>query len=174
MQGIIKALRDGFGFVTMEGSDKDMFFHANNMEGVEFNDLQMGQTLSYELGEGRDGRQQAINVPPNSKKNSRDFSRVFFMCYERLWFFEINTTSSSRTCWSMNWFCYNSFTKKKSVYLTSYANSSCWLEPHKCETSSTNHKWNSSSNSKNSVTTAIVVAIMSQRSQAKRFWTAHT
>ena len=62
MQGIIKALRDGFGFVTMEGSDKDMFFHANNLEGVEFNDLEMGQTLSYELGEGRDGRQQAINV----------------------------------------------------------------------------------------------------------------
>ena len=62
MKGTIKALRDGFGFVTMEGADKDMFFHANNLEGVEFNDLQMGQTLSYELGEGRDGRQQAINV----------------------------------------------------------------------------------------------------------------
>jgi len=62
MKGTIKALRDGFGFVTMEGAEKDMFFHANNMEGVEFNDLQMGQTLSYELGEGRDGRQQAINV----------------------------------------------------------------------------------------------------------------
>ncbi len=62
MKGTIKALRDGFGFVTMEGADKDMFFHANNLEGVEFNDLQMGQTLSYELGEGRDGRQQAVNV----------------------------------------------------------------------------------------------------------------
>lgn len=62
MKGTIKALRDGFGFVTMEEGDKDMFFHANNLEGVEFNDLQMGQTLSYELGEGRDGRQQAINV----------------------------------------------------------------------------------------------------------------
>lgn len=62
MKGTIKALRDGFGFVTMEGAEKDMFFHANNLEGVEFNDLQMGQTLSYELGEGRDGRQQAINV----------------------------------------------------------------------------------------------------------------
>jgi len=62
MQGIIKALRDGFGFVTQEGQDKDMFFHANNLIDVEFNDLQMGQTLSYELGEGRDGRQQAIEV----------------------------------------------------------------------------------------------------------------
>jgi len=62
MKGIIKALREGFGFVTMEGSDKDMFFHANNLVDVEFNDLQMGQTLSYELGEGRDGRQQAIDV----------------------------------------------------------------------------------------------------------------
>ena len=62
MKGTIKALREGFGFVTMEGSDKDMFFHANNLVDVEFNDLQMGQTLSYELGEGRDGRQQAIEV----------------------------------------------------------------------------------------------------------------
>ena len=62
MIGTIKALRDGFGFVTMEGSDKDMFFHANNLVDVEFNDLEMGQTLSYELGEGRDGRQQAIDV----------------------------------------------------------------------------------------------------------------
>jgi CspA family cold shock protein len=62
MKGTIKALRDGFGFVTMEGAEKDMFFHANNLEGTEFNDLEMGQTLSYELGEGRDGRQQAVNV----------------------------------------------------------------------------------------------------------------
>lgn len=62
MKGTIKALRDGFGFVTMEGAEKDMFFHANNLDGVEFNDLQMGQELEYELGEGRDGRQQAIEV----------------------------------------------------------------------------------------------------------------
>jgi len=46
MKGTIKALRD----------------HANNLVDIEFNDLQMGQTLSYELGEGRDGRQQAIDV----------------------------------------------------------------------------------------------------------------
>jgi len=61
----------------MEGSDKDMFFHANNLVDVEFNDLQMGQTLSYELGEGRDGRQQAINVL--SRENSENILWVFLL-----------------------------------------------------------------------------------------------
>lgn len=60
MQGIIKVLKDGFGFIKTE--EGDMFFHANNLENVEYDDLAEGMTLSYEVGEGRDGRPQAINV----------------------------------------------------------------------------------------------------------------
>jgi CspA family cold shock protein len=61
MTGTIKVLKEGFGFITVDGQD-DVFFHANNLEGVDFNDLQEGQTLSFEIGEGRNGKQQAVNV----------------------------------------------------------------------------------------------------------------
>lgn len=61
MTGTIKVLKEGFGFITVDGQD-DVFFHANNLEGVDFNDLQEGQTLSFEIGEGRNGKTQAINV----------------------------------------------------------------------------------------------------------------
>lgn len=61
MTGTIKVLKEGFGFITVDGQD-DVFFHANNLEGVDFNDLQEGQTLSFEIGEGRNGKTQAVNV----------------------------------------------------------------------------------------------------------------
>ncbi len=61
MTGTIKVLKEGFGFITVDGQD-DVFFHANNLEGVDFNDLQEGQTLSFEIGEGRNGKEQAVNV----------------------------------------------------------------------------------------------------------------
>jgi len=35
-QGTIKRLTDrGFGFIAQEGSDKDLFFHSNELQGVE-------------------------------------------------------------------------------------------------------------------------------------------
>ena len=62
MQGIIKVLKEGFGFIKSEEAESDVFFHANNLEGVEFNDLEEGQTLNFEIGEGKNGKDQAINV----------------------------------------------------------------------------------------------------------------
>lgn len=62
MQGKIKVLKNGFGFIVTEERDSDVFFHANNMEGIEFNDLQEGQILSFEIGEGNNGKEQAINI----------------------------------------------------------------------------------------------------------------
>lgn len=61
MTGTIKVLKEGFGFITVDGQD-DVFFHANNLEDVDFNNLQEGQTLSFEIGEGRNGKSQAVNV----------------------------------------------------------------------------------------------------------------
>jgi hypothetical protein len=37
--GIIAALREGFGFIKIEGAEKDLFFHANELENVRFDDL---------------------------------------------------------------------------------------------------------------------------------------
>ena len=51
-QGTIKRLTDrGFGFIDT-GSDKDMFFHSSNLEGVSYEELQEGQRVSYTEGRG--------------------------------------------------------------------------------------------------------------------------
>ena len=55
-EGKIARLMDkGFGFITREGEEKDLFFHANELEGVEFNDLNEGDTVTFEVAEGPKG-----------------------------------------------------------------------------------------------------------------------
>jgi hypothetical protein len=40
MTGTIKTLTDkGFGFINVEGQEKDLFFHTNSLVGVQFNEL---------------------------------------------------------------------------------------------------------------------------------------
>jgi CspA family cold shock protein len=51
----------GFGFIKTE-DETDIFFHRNNLEGVEFNGLREGQEVEFELGQGRDGRPEAVKV----------------------------------------------------------------------------------------------------------------
>ena len=62
-QGKITRLNQGFGFIAREGEEKDLFFHANELEGVEFNDLEEGDMLSFEVGQSDKG--------PNATKVSR-------------------------------------------------------------------------------------------------------
>ena len=61
-KGTIAKLMDrGFGFIkTEEGGD--LFFHRNELEGVEFNSLSEGQEVEFEKGQGRDGRPAAVKV----------------------------------------------------------------------------------------------------------------
>lgn len=54
-EGTIKRVTDkGFGFIE-DGSGKDMFFHSSALEGVRYDDLQEGQRVSYNVGEGPKG-----------------------------------------------------------------------------------------------------------------------
>ena len=54
-EGTIKRLTDkGFGFIDT-GTDKDMFFHNSNVEGVSFDELREGQRVSYTEGQGPKG-----------------------------------------------------------------------------------------------------------------------
>ncbi len=54
-EGTIKRLTDkGFGFIDT-GSDKDMFFHSSNLEGVSYEELQEGQRVSYTEVQGPKG-----------------------------------------------------------------------------------------------------------------------
>ncbi len=60
-KGTIGRLMDrGFGFIKTE--EGDLFFHRNDLDGVEFNSLQEGQEVEFEKGQGRDGRPAAVKV----------------------------------------------------------------------------------------------------------------
>ena len=61
-KGTIRRLMDrGFGFIKTE-QEEDLFFHRNDLEGVEFSSLSEGQEVEFEKGQGRDGRPQAVKV----------------------------------------------------------------------------------------------------------------
>jgi CspA family cold shock protein len=51
-QGTIKTIRDdkGFGFITPDGSNQDIFFHSNNVEGVTFDELREGNRVQFMAG----------------------------------------------------------------------------------------------------------------------------
>ena len=61
-KGTIRRLMDrGYGFIKTE-QEEDIFFHRNDIEGVEFGSPREGQEVEFEKGQGRDGRPQAVKV----------------------------------------------------------------------------------------------------------------
>ncbi|PIR87463.1 MAG: cold-shock protein [Candidatus Harrisonbacteria bacterium CG10_big_fil_rev_8_21_14_0_10_49_15] len=62
MTGTIKTLMDkGYGFISREGETKDLFFHSKDLNGVAFDDLQVGNEVTFEVVEGEKGP-AAVNV----------------------------------------------------------------------------------------------------------------
>jgi len=61
----------GYGFIQ-SGSGEDLFFHSNDLVGVEFNSLKEGQEVEFEKGQGRDGRPQANKVRLTETQASDD------------------------------------------------------------------------------------------------------
>lgn len=56
MQGTIKKLTEkNFGFIARDGEDKDLFFHANELVDIEYNQLQEGDEVTFEVTEGQKG-----------------------------------------------------------------------------------------------------------------------
>lgn len=54
-EGTIKRVTDkGFGFIETSPG-KDIFFHMSSVEGVRFEDLQPGQRVSFNEGQGPKG-----------------------------------------------------------------------------------------------------------------------
>ena len=56
MTGTIKTKTDkGFGFISREGEEKNLFFHSNDLSGVTFEELQEGATVEFDVVEGDKG-----------------------------------------------------------------------------------------------------------------------
>ncbi len=62
MKGKIKTKTDkGYGFIQIEGQDKDLFFHSNDLVEVTFDELQEGDEVEFNVVESDKG-QRAENV----------------------------------------------------------------------------------------------------------------
>ena len=62
MTGTIKTLKDqGFGFIAREGETKDLFFHSKELKGVAFDDLKVGDVVTFEVADSDKGP-NAVNV----------------------------------------------------------------------------------------------------------------
>jgi CspA family cold shock protein len=63
-EGTVARLTDkGFGFIKIEGQEKDLFFHSNELVDVSFDDLREGDKLTFEVAESPKG--------PNAVKVSK-------------------------------------------------------------------------------------------------------
>jgi CspA family cold shock protein len=56
MNGTIKTLTEkGFGFIAREGEEKDLFFHANELQNVAYTDLREGDNVTFDVTNGDKG-----------------------------------------------------------------------------------------------------------------------
>lgn len=57
MNGTIKTLiaGKGFGFISREGETKDLFFHSKELNGVTFDELKVGDAVTFEIVQGEKG-----------------------------------------------------------------------------------------------------------------------
>ena len=52
----------GYGFIALEEEGKkDLFFHMNNLAGVNFNDLKEGDEVTFDIGTSPKG-EHAENI----------------------------------------------------------------------------------------------------------------
>lgn len=65
MQGTVKWFntQKGYGFIVDSGG-KDVFVHYSQIQMDKFKTLNEDDIVNFELGSGKDGREQAVNVIP--------------------------------------------------------------------------------------------------------------
>ena len=47
----------GYGFIKYDDSEKDLFFHSNELQGVSFEELNEGDEVTFEVSDGQKGPQ---------------------------------------------------------------------------------------------------------------------
>ena len=56
MEGTIARLTDrGYGFISIEGEEKDLFFHSNELVDVNFDELNEGDKVTFEKADSPKG-----------------------------------------------------------------------------------------------------------------------
>ena len=63
MIGTVKWFDKGYGFIT-DSEGKEHFVHHTNIVMDKFRYLEKDDVVNFELGAGKDGREQAVNVKP--------------------------------------------------------------------------------------------------------------
>jgi len=59
---IARVMEKGFGFIAIEGREKDLFFHMNEIvDGLDFDSLKEGDAVEFEIVDGEKG-ENAVNV----------------------------------------------------------------------------------------------------------------
>ncbi len=62
MTGTIKRLTEnGFGFIAVEGEEKDLFFHSSALIDVTYDELREGETVTFDTEDSEKGP-RATNV----------------------------------------------------------------------------------------------------------------
>jgi CspA family cold shock protein len=62
-EGTVKKIVSDKGFGFIEANGQDIFFHHSSLVGVQIEELQEGQAVAYEMGNGPKGP-RAENVTP--------------------------------------------------------------------------------------------------------------
>lgn len=65
-KGTVKWFNDqkGYGFITPEDGGNDLFVHHSDIDEQGFRTLAEDQSVTFEMGKGKDGRSAAKSVKP--------------------------------------------------------------------------------------------------------------
>jgi cold shock CspA family protein len=61
-EGTVSRFEHGWGFIECEALGRSIFVHGRDIEGAGLRSLEAGETASFELGPGKDGRSKAVRV----------------------------------------------------------------------------------------------------------------
>ena len=79
-QGTVKFFnaQKGFGFISREDG-ADVFVHYSNIEGSGYRSLEEGQTVEFEIGEGRKGEEAQTFIYERASDIERSETADFYM-----------------------------------------------------------------------------------------------